>query len=72
MAFEQIIAAIEALMGEIEQRPEDRHVLQEQLREKLSELRSLGLEVPSDLAALEEALSEQDENGDEDFDNMPV
>lgn len=72
MAFEQLIAGIEALMDEIEKRPEDRHVLQEELREKIAELRGLGLEVPSDLVALEEALSQPEADDDSDFDNMPV
>jgi predicted nucleic acid-binding Zn-ribbon protein len=56
MAFENIKAAIDALMDEIVARPEDLHVLQEQLREKLSELRSLGLPLPKDLQQLEEEL----------------
>ncbi len=56
MAFENIKAAIDALMDEIVARPKDLHVLQEQLREKLSELRSLGLPIPDDLQQLEEEL----------------
>ena len=45
--------------------PEDSHELQEQLREKLSELRAQGLPLPKDLVDLEKRLdddfSEQDE-----------
>jgi DNA-binding transcriptional regulator GbsR (MarR family) len=70
MAFEDIKAAIGALLDEIQHRPEDRHILQEQLREKISELEAMGLEVPEDLKRLEEELSE--DNADELFNNMPV
>jgi peptidoglycan hydrolase CwlO-like protein len=72
MAFEDIKAAIDALMNEIVARPEDRHVLQEQLREKISELRALGLPVPADLKQFEDALSDENGDDDDDFDNMPV
>lgn len=70
MAFEQIRAAIDALMAEIAQNPRDRHILQEQLREKLAEYSALGLPPPSDLAALEAAL--EDDDADDFYDNMPV
>lgn len=70
MAFEEIKAAIAALMEEIAKRPDDHHVLQEQLREKLAELRALGLPVPEDLRKFEEELSD-DDTGDL-FDNIPV
>jgi hypothetical protein len=70
MAFEEIRAAIDALMEEIIARPEDRHVLQEQIRAKLAELRALGLPVPADLKQFEEDLS--DDSADDFFDNMPV
>lgn len=70
MAFEEIRAAIDALMEEIVARPEDRHVLQEQIRAKISELRALGLPVPADLKQFEEDLS--DDDADDFFDNMPI
>ncbi len=70
MALEEIKAAIDLLMAEIVERPEDRHVLQEQLREKIAELRALGLPVPADLKQFEEDLS--DDDSDDVFDNMPV
>jgi hypothetical protein len=70
MAFEDIKAAIAMLMEEIARAPDDRHVLQEQLREKISELRALGLPVPADLKQFEEDLS--DDDADDTFDNMPV
>jgi hypothetical protein len=70
MSFENLKAGISMLMQEIVERPEDAHVLQEQLREKLAELKSLGLPLPEDLVELEQFL--EDEEGGEDFDNMPV
>jgi len=70
MAFEEIRAAIDALMDEIVARPEDRHVLQEQIRAKIAELRALGLPVPADLKQFEEDLS--DDDADDFFDNMPI
>ncbi|WP_372603900.1 hypothetical protein [Actibacterium sp.] len=70
MAFEQLKAGIALLMEEIEKRPEDRHVLLEELREKLAELRGLGLGVPNDLEVLIDRLD--DDDADDIFDNMPV
>lgn len=70
MAFEQLKAGIALILEEIEKRPEDRHVLQEELREKLAELRAMGMPVPEDIQRLE---SELEEGGSDDlFDNMPV
>jgi hypothetical protein len=70
MAFEDIKAAVAALMDEIQRRPADRHVLQEQLREKIAELEAIGLPVPADYRRFEEELSE--DGADELFNNMPV
>jgi len=70
MAFEQLKAGIALILEEIEKRPEDRHVLHEELREKIAELRSLGLPVPEDILKLEAELEEDD--ADDMFDNMPV
>ena len=70
MAFESLKAAILVLLDEIEEAPEDMHVLQESLREKLSEMKSMGLPVPEDLASLEKALENQ--NAEDFFDNLPV
>ncbi|HHI70073.1 MAG TPA: hypothetical protein ENJ91_03650 [Rhodobacteraceae bacterium] len=61
MAFEELKAGIAMLMDEIAKRPEDAHVLQEQLREKIEELKALGLPVPEDILALEKALEEKPE-----------
>ena len=63
MAFEQLKMAITMLMDEIAKRPEDAHVLQEQLREKISEMKTLGLPVPDDILALELALEKPEGEG---------
>lgn len=70
MAFEQLKAGIALILEEIEKRPEDRHVLQEELREKIAELRALGLPVPEDILRLEAEL--EDDDADDMYDNMPV
>lgn len=70
MAFEELKAGIALLLEEIEKRPEDRHILQCQLRDKIAQLRSLGLPVPEDILKLEVELEEDD--ADDLFDNMPV
>ncbi|MCP3971620.1 MAG: hypothetical protein GY717_15145 [Rhodobacteraceae bacterium] len=70
MAFEDLKAAIGTILDEIAKRPEDRHVLQEQLREKISELEAMGLPVPEDYKRFEQELS--DDDADDLFDNMPV
>jgi hypothetical protein len=59
MAFERLMAQISLLVGEMENRPEDKHELYLQLREKLNELRSLGHRVPDDLLQLEKTLEEE-------------
>ena len=58
MAFEDLKAAIGALMDEISRRPADRHILQEQLREKIAEMEAMGLEAPEDYKRLAAELSE--------------
>ncbi|HHS94727.1 MAG TPA: hypothetical protein ENK63_05260 [Rhodobacterales bacterium] len=70
MAFENIKAAIDTLMADIAERPGDRLVLQEQIREKIAEMRALGLPVPADLKQFEEEL----EDGENDIvlDNLPI
>ncbi|MGI1663833.1 hypothetical protein ACRDNQ_16460 [Palleronia sp. KMU-117] len=61
--FETLKASIAMILDEIAARPIDRHILQEDLREKIAELRALGLPVPEDIEALEQAL-EDPENDD--------
>ncbi|WP_300512841.1 hypothetical protein [Aliiroseovarius sp.] len=70
MAFEDMKAAVASILDEIAKRPEDRHVLQEQLREKIAEFESMGLPVPEDYLRLIDELD--DDDADDLFDNMPV
>lgn len=58
MAFESLKAGIAILLDEINKAPEDSHVLQEELREKIAELKTMGLPVPEDLQKFEDALEE--------------
>ncbi|MBX3583015.1 MAG: hypothetical protein KF810_14080 [Rhizobiaceae bacterium] len=59
MAFEDIKAEISLLLQEMVNQPEDEHELLEQVREKLNELRALGMPLPDDLVALERQLDER-------------
>lgn len=68
--LEDLKASIAVIMDDIAERPDERHVLQDALREKIAELRASGLPVPDDIRRLEEAL-EDPENGDL-WDNLPV
>lgn len=58
MAFDALKIQAYMILDEISARPADRHILQERLREKLSELRSMGLPLPQDLVDLELALED--------------
>ena len=57
MPFESLKATIYLLLEEMTENPEDYHQLQESLREKLAELRLLGLPIPQDLAEAERDLA---------------
>ena len=56
MAFERLMAELSLLMQEVEKAPENKHEHYLEIREKLQEMRGLGLPVPSDLEALEQRL----------------
>lgn len=56
--FENLKTAITMILDEIAARPTDRHILQEELREKIAEMRAMGLPVPDDIEALEKALED--------------
>ena len=56
MAFEEIKAQIALLIEEMVNQPEDNHEVHEQLREKLNEMRSLGMPLPAELVELESRL----------------
>jgi hypothetical protein len=58
MAFDALKIQAYMILDEIAARPADRHILQERLREKLSELRYMGLPLPQDLVDLELALEQ--------------
>ncbi|ATG46295.1 hypothetical protein [Celeribacter ethanolicus] len=59
MAFEALKAQVYMILDEIAARPADRHILQENLREKLAELSALGLPLPEDLVRLEAELEDR-------------
>ncbi len=56
MAFESILAEISLLIGDMQNKPEDKHELYLALRGKLSEMRAMGMSVPDDLIRLEKEL----------------
>ncbi|MES0129491.1 MULTISPECIES: hypothetical protein [unclassified Mesorhizobium] len=58
MALESFKAQISMLLEEMVNQPEDEHEIQEQLREKLREMRAMGLPLPEDLVALEKRLDD--------------
>ncbi|MDG4893369.1 MULTISPECIES: hypothetical protein [unclassified Mesorhizobium] len=58
MALEAIKAQIDLLLQEMINQPEDDREIQEQLREKLRELRAMGLPLPADLVELEKRLDD--------------
>ncbi|MDX8525538.1 hypothetical protein RFM68_13545 [Mesorhizobium sp. MSK_1335] len=58
MALEALKAQISLLLEEMVNQPEDEHEIQEQLREKLRELRAMGMPLPADLVELEKRLDD--------------
>jgi predicted unusual protein kinase regulating ubiquinone biosynthesis (AarF/ABC1/UbiB family) len=58
MALEAIKAQIDLLLQEMINQPKDEHEIQEQLREKLREMRAMGLPLPADLVELEKRLDD--------------
>ena len=56
MPFESLKAGIALLVEQMTDNPEDAHEIQESLREKLAEMRGLGLPLPQDLVELEARL----------------
>jgi len=59
MAFEEIKAQISLLLEEMVNQPEDEHEFLEQVREKLNEMRAMGMPLPDDLLELEKQLEER-------------
>lgn len=58
MSFEDLKVKISMLLEQMVNQPEDLHEAQELLREKLQELRGLGMPLPDDLVALEAQMEE--------------
>ncbi|TPI34755.1 hypothetical protein FJ414_19290 [Mesorhizobium sp. B3-1-6] len=58
MALESLKAQISLLLEEMVNQPGDEHEIQEQLREKLRELRAMGMPLPADLVELEKRLDD--------------
>jgi len=58
MSFEDLKVGIAMLLDQMQEHPEDELELQESLREKLAEMRGMGLPVPDDLVELEKWLEE--------------
>lgn len=56
MAFDDVAAEAGILLTRMQNEPEDRHEIYQQLREKLNELRAFGMPVPQDLLDFEAAL----------------
>ncbi len=56
MSFESLKAGIALLLETISDNPQDAHEIQESLREKLEEMKGLGLPLPQDLVELERRL----------------
>lgn len=56
MAFESLKAEIDILLAEMINQPQDAQEIREQVREKLNELRAMGMPLPADLVELEKRL----------------
>lgn len=59
MAFDDLKMKISLLLTAMQNEPEDRHELYLQLREKLSELKAVGMPLPDDLVILEQELENE-------------
>ncbi len=62
MALEDLKTQIAYLLTSIEDNPEDVHELHELIRQKLAQIKALGLPLPDDLVELERKLEEDLEN----------
>jgi hypothetical protein len=59
MAFDDLKAELALLINQMENQPEDRHELYQQIRERLNEMRAFGMPLPEDLVKFEEQLEAQ-------------
>lgn len=69
MAHEELLAEVATLLDDLAARPEDRALLQEQLRRKIGEMRAAGLPVRAELLQYEDDLSQE---ATDLFDNLPI
>ncbi|MFO1089644.1 MAG: hypothetical protein U1E46_08695 [Hyphomicrobiales bacterium] len=66
MAFEELKAQIATLLEGLEDQPEDPRELYEMIREKLEQLKAMGLPLPADLVELEKRLEADFETPEKD------
>jgi hypothetical protein len=59
MALEELKAQIAMLVARLEEDPKDAHELYELVREKLEQMKAMGLPLPADLVRLEENLERE-------------
>jgi hypothetical protein len=59
MALEELKAQIAMLLMRLEEDPEDVHELYELIREKLEQMKAMGLPLPADLVGLERKLERE-------------
>jgi hypothetical protein len=60
VAFEDIKAELDLLLTRLAGQPEDEHELHELIRERLGQIRAMGMPLPDDLVELEQELSEDE------------
>ncbi len=63
MALEELEAQINLLLTSVEENPEDLHEIHELIRQKLAQIRALGLPLPADLVELEQRLATDESGG---------
>jgi hypothetical protein len=56
MAFEELKAQVAMLLERLEEDPKDAHEIYELIREKLEQMKAMGLPLPADLVRLEQSL----------------
>lgn len=56
MAFEELKAQIAVLLASLEDNPEDAHEMHELIRQRLEQIKAMGMPLPSDLVELERRL----------------
>lgn len=61
MAFERLKTEIGILLTQMQNEPADKHELLLEVHSKLAELKALGMPLPADLVALDEALAAEAE-----------